>query len=45
LNSIRCFPTGRGDKNRIYPSAIPLDVPGGPKSKIPVFCVDVSDSI
>ena len=33
LNSIVCFPTGRGAKNRTYPSAIPLDVPGGPKSK------------
>jgi len=30
MNSIVCFPTGRGAKNRTYPSAIPLDVPGGP---------------
>ena len=36
LNSITCFPTGSGGKNRVYASVIPLDVPAGPKSKRPL---------
>ena len=40
LNSITCFPTGRGAKNRLYPSDIPLDVPGGPKSNNPLTASD-----